>query len=77
MSPLFLQLVVAPYGFYISGCIDGYSRRIMFLQVAATNHDPAIIAYYYLRCVKQIQGCPRLVKTRSPLFKLTVGPKMW
>ena len=35
----------------------------MFLQVAATNHDPAVIAYYYLRCVKQIQRCPRLVQT--------------
>ena len=54
---------LAPYGFHISGCIDGYSRRIMFLQVAATNHDPAVIACYYLSCVKQIQGCPRLVQT--------------
>ena len=31
----------------------------MFLQVAATNHDPAVIAYYYLCC----GGCPRLVQT--------------
>ena len=30
-------------GFCISGCIDGYSRRIMFLQVASTNHDPWIL----------------------------------
>ena len=35
----------------------------MFLQVAAISHDPGVIAYYYLRCVKQIQGCPRLVQT--------------
>ena len=54
---------LAPYGFHISGCIDGYSRRIMFLQVAATNHDPSVIANYYLSCVKQIKGCPRVVQT--------------
>ena len=54
---------LAPYGFFISGCIDGYSRRIMFLHVAATNHDPSVIALYYLNCVKQIQRCPRLVQT--------------
>lgn len=54
---------LAPYGFHVSGCIDGYSRRIMFLQVAATNHDPSVIANYYLSCVKQMKGCPRLVQT--------------
>ena len=30
-------------GFCISGWIDGYSRRIMFLQVASINHDPWIL----------------------------------
>lgn len=54
---------LAPYGFHVSGCIDGYSRRIMFLQVAATNHDPSVIANYYLSCVKQINGCPRVIQT--------------
>ncbi|CAH3142902.1 unnamed protein product, partial [Porites lobata] len=29
-----------PFGFCISGCIDGYSRRVMFLEVAASNNDP-------------------------------------
>ena len=54
---------LAPYGFCISGCIDGYSRRIVFLQVASANHDPSVIAHYYLSSVKQIGGCPRLVQT--------------
>ena len=34
----------------------------MFLQVAATNHDPSVIANY-LSCVKQIKGCLRVVQT--------------
>ena len=51
------------FGFCITGCIDGYSRRVMFLEVASSNNDPKIIAEYYLECVKEVGGCPRLVQT--------------
>ena len=47
---------LAPCVFHVSGCIDGYSRRIMFLQVAAPSHDPSVIAHYYLGCIEQVQG---------------------
>ena len=42
-----------PFGFCIYGCIDGYSRRIMWLEVGITNSNPAIIRQYFLDCVKQ------------------------
>ena len=45
----------------------------MFLQVAATNHDPAVIANYYLSCVKKIQGCPRLVQTECGAENVVVA----
>jgi len=32
-----------PYGFLISGCINGYSRRIIWLECRHTNHDHAVI----------------------------------
>ena len=32
------------FGFGISGCIDGYSRRIIFLQVCHSDHDSHLIA---------------------------------
>ncbi|CAH3036649.1 unnamed protein product, partial [Pocillopora meandrina] len=54
---------IKPFGFPISGCIDGYSRRVVFLEVASSNNDPKIIAGYYLECVKEVGGCPRLVET--------------
>ena len=54
---------LAPFGFGISGCIDGYSRRIMYLQVSSTNHDPSLIAGYYMACIEQLSGCPRMVWT--------------
>ena len=41
-----------PFGFCIHGCIDGYSRRIMWLEVGPSNNNPAIICQYFLDCVK-------------------------
>ncbi|XP_031573563.1 uncharacterized protein LOC116307446 [Actinia tenebrosa] len=52
---------LSPFGFGISGCIDGYSRRIIFLRVSYSNHDPSIIAGYYMSGVKQLKGCPKRV----------------
>ena len=45
-----------PFGLCIHGCIDGYSRRIMWLEVGPSNNNPAIICQYFLNCVKQV-GC--------------------
>ena len=45
-----------PFGFYVHGCIDGFSRKIIWLHVANTNKDPAVIAYYFLKEVKVISG---------------------
>lgn len=41
------------YGFSLHGCIDGYSRKVLWLEVATTNKDSAIIAGYYLRAVEK------------------------
>ena len=32
-----------PFGFCIYGAMDGYSRRVLWLEVASTNNDPEII----------------------------------
>lgn len=50
-----------PYGFCIHGAIEGYSRRILWLEVDSTNNDPAVIAQYYIDCVNQLGGAPRIV----------------
>ena len=51
-----------PYGFCIHGCIDGFSRRIMWLEVGTTNNDSRVVAKYFLDCVKQIGGMPSIVR---------------
>ena len=54
---------LTPFGFGINGCIDGYSRRILFLRVSYSNHDPSLIAGYYMNCVEQLKGCPKRLWT--------------
>ena len=44
------------FGFYVDGCIDGFIRKIIWLHVANTHKDPAVIAYYFLKEVKVING---------------------
>jgi len=34
------------YGLPIHGCVDGFSRRIMWLKVRKSNKDPAIPASF-------------------------------
>ena len=51
-----------PFGFAIHGAIDGYSRRMLWLQVGPTNNDPSVIANYYLSTVHGIGGAPRILR---------------
>ena len=50
-----------PYCFSIHGGIDGFSRRVLWLEVSTSNKMPEIIAKYYLDAVKR-NGLPVNVK---------------
>ncbi|KXJ05230.1 hypothetical protein AC249_AIPGENE17476 [Exaiptasia diaphana] len=52
-----------PYGFPIHACIDGFSRKVIWLYVTRSNNYPDNIASYYLDAVKQLGGCPRELDT--------------
>jgi len=51
-----------PFGLGIHGCIDGFSRYIVWLKVYTTNKDPFVVAGYYLEALKEHGGCPRVVR---------------
>ena len=51
-----------PYGICINGCIDGYSRNIVWLEANTTNSDPKVIAHYFMEAVKRKEGCPQRVR---------------
>ena len=47
-----------PFGFPIHGCIDGWSRKILWLYVTRSNNFPSNIAAYFLEAVDEFGGCP-------------------
>lgn len=51
-----------PYGIAINGCIDGFSRNIIWLEAYSTNNDPKVIASYYITAVKVRKGCPQIMR---------------
>ena len=51
-----------PYGICINGCIDGFSRKMIWLQAHYTNSDPHLIAGYFIEAVLDIEGCPRRMR---------------
>ena len=63
-----------PYGISIHGCIDGYSRRIIWLEVAASNKIPELIAKHYLDAIKQMEGKPKIVKADNGTEHSVIQP---
>lgn len=51
-----------PYGFCIHGCIDGFSRKIMWLEVGRTNNHPGVTARYFLDCVHSCGGTASVIR---------------
>lgn len=51
-----------PFGFPIHGCIDGFSRRILWLNVTHSNNNPRVISSFYVSCIKEIKGVPRILR---------------
>ena len=49
---------IKPFGFPIHGCIDGYSRKVLWLYVTRSNNLPDNMAAYYLDAVREHGGCP-------------------
>ena len=51
-----------PFGIAIHGFIDGYSRQIIWLEAYYSNNNPRIVLGYYLKVVKEKEGCPRKIR---------------
>ena len=52
-----------PFGFLIYGAIDGYSRKILWLELSRSNNKPEVPASHFLQCVREHSGWPMLLRT--------------
>ncbi|XP_069136924.1 uncharacterized protein [Argopecten irradians] len=62
-----------PFGFAIHGCIDGFSRRVMWLKVGPTNNNPGVVAAHYVECVDLLKGCPRILQADPGTENVILG----
>lgn len=51
-----------PFGLCINGCIDGFSRQLMWINVHSTSSDPRAVAGYYMEVVNSLKGCPSMMR---------------
>lgn len=52
-----------PYGFPIHGCIDGYSRKIIWLRYVMSNNNPYTVGKLYFDVVKKMKRVPSRIRT--------------
>ena len=53
-----------PFVFCIQGCMDGFSRRIIWLEVQRWNKNPSVVTkYFFLDSIKSVRECPARVYT--------------
>ena len=52
-----------PYGFAIHGCIDGWSRKVLWLKLLRSNNDPNIIGNIFVNTVQDLGGCPQKLRS--------------
>ncbi|KAL6460937.1 hypothetical protein MHYP_G00309030 [Metynnis hypsauchen] len=52
-----------PYSLALSGCVDGFSRKILWLVCGPTNNNPSVIAHNFLTCVRNLGVVPMRLRT--------------
>ena len=61
------------FGFAIHGGIDGFSRKILWLQVGKTNNDPRVTASYFIDCVDDLKVIPRVIRADRGSENVVIG----
>lgn len=50
------------FGFSLHGAIDGYSRKVIWLEVARSNKEPQFVASLFVKAVKRLKLVPTTVR---------------
>lgn len=54
---------LTPFGIRVNGCIDGFSRHIIWMEANCTNSNPCVIAAYFAQTVTKLGGCPKILRS--------------
>ena len=62
-----------PYGLAIHGALDGYSRKLLWLEVSATKNNPKVVSSFFLNTVKKLQLIPRCIRSDRGSENVIIG----
>ncbi|KAJ8678184.1 hypothetical protein QAD02_013971 [Eretmocerus hayati] len=51
------------FGFAITGCVCGFSRKVIWLGVGTSNNKPEVIAWYILQAIKEFGCLPCIIRS--------------
>ena len=61
-----------PYGLCMNGGIDGFSRKMIWVNTYDTNSDPRVVGGYYMDAVQRLEGCPFIICTDPGTETVTI-----
>ena len=64
---------LAHFGIFIHGAVDGFSRRILWLEANSTNKNPGMIASHYHSAVQQLEGVPVRMRCDKGTENIIIG----
>ena len=62
-----------PYGFALHGCIDGYSRKILWQKVLSTNNDPKVVADVFVKHISNVMITPQIIRSDRESENVVTG----
>ena len=55
-------------------CIDGFSRKLIWLKVVSSYKNPDVIAHYYLDDLPELGGVPHIIKAHDGTKHALIEP---
>lgn len=62
-----------PFGFGIHGAIDGYSRKLIWLELLPSNKNPSQVVKLYLKAVQELKLIPQVLRADKGTENFTMG----
>ena len=66
-----------PFGFNVHSCIDGPSRKLIWLKVEPSNKNQDVIAHYYLDAISELKGVSHIIKANDGTEHALIEKTYW
>lgn len=64
---------LVPFSFGIHGCIDGYSRKLIWLELLPSNKNPSKVVKIYLKTIEDLNLIPQVLRVDKGTENFIMG----